>query len=326
MLENFRLKVFRAVAENLSFRKAGEKLYLSQPAVTLQIKALEDELGTTVFERSATGVKLSAAGKILLEYSERLSRLAEEAENKLANLKGDATGELVLGASTTLAQYVLPPHLAAFALRFPAIQLQMFSQNTENIAEGVAARRFGLGLIEGPPLRRDVKVEPWFEDELLLTVPVGHEWAEVGVIAPERLQQVPFIIRERGSGSRHVVEAGLQKAGVRLSSLRIVMELDSTEAMLSCIEAGLGVGIASKWALDRRLRSHSLATVRIEGQPITRIFSFVLGQGPVVQPAVETMMRFLQNAVPASTVLSKARIDGGPIPSKSQSRRSDKNR
>jgi DNA-binding transcriptional LysR family regulator len=97
--------------------------------------------------------------------------------------------------------------------------------------------------------------------------------------------------------------------------------------MLSCIEAGLGVGIASKWALDRRLRSHSLATVRIEGQPITRIFSFVLAQGPVVQPAVETMMRFLQNAVPGvSTVLSKTRIDGGPIPPESQSRRSDKNR
>jgi DNA-binding transcriptional LysR family regulator len=94
MLENFRLKVFRAVAENLSFRKAGEKLYLSQPAVTLQIKALEDELGTTVFERSATGVKLSAAGKILLDYSERLSRLAEEADNKLANLKGEATGNI----------------------------------------------------------------------------------------------------------------------------------------------------------------------------------------------------------------------------------------
>jgi LysR family transcriptional regulator, transcriptional activator of the cysJI operon len=103
-------------------------------------------------------------------------------------------------------------------------------------------------------------------DELLLAVPAGHEWAEATVIPAEQLQQVPFIIRERGSGSRHVVEAGLLKAGVRLSSLRIAMELDSTEAILSCIEAGLGVGIVSKWALDRRLRAHSLATVAIEGQ------------------------------------------------------------
>ena len=309
MLENFRLKVFRAVAENMSFRKAGEKLYLSQPAVTQQIKALEEELGTTVFERSASGVTLSAAGKILLDYSERLSRLAEEAENKLANLKGEAAGELVLGASTTLAQYVLPPHLAAFARRFPAVQLQMFSQNTEHIAEGVAGKHFSLGLIEGPPLRRDLKVEPWFDDELLLAVPAGHEWAEAKVIPAEQLQQVPFIIRERGSGSRHVVEAGLLKAGVRLSSLRIAMELDSTEAILSCIEAGLGVGIVSKWALDRRLRAHSLATVAIDGQHITRTFSFVLTQGPLVSPAAETMMRFLQNAVPA---LRKG-VSEGPV-------------
>src|ERR1700748_238007 len=142
MLENFRLRVFRAVAEHMNFRKAGEKLYISQPAVTQQIKALEDELGIAVFERSASGVKLTIAGQILLEYSERLCRLAEEAENKLANLKGEAAGELILGASTTLAQYVLPPHLAAFARRFSAIQLHMFSQNTEHIVNGVASKRF----------------------------------------------------------------------------------------------------------------------------------------------------------------------------------------
>jgi DNA-binding transcriptional LysR family regulator len=310
MLENFRLKVFRAVAEHMSFRKAGEKLYLSQPAVTLQIKALEGELGTTVFERSANGVKLTTAGQILLNYAERLCRLAEEAENSLANLKGEATGELVVGASTTLAQYVLPPHLAAFARRYPALQLQVFSKNTEHIVEAVAAKHFGLGLIEGPPFRRDVKVEPWFDDELLLAVPASHEWAEAGVIAAEKLQQAPFIIRELGSGSRHVIEAGLQKAGLRLSSMRIAMELDSTEAILSCIEAGLGVGIVSKWALDRRLRARTLAAVRIEGQRITRSFSFVLTQAPFVEPAAETMMQFLQDAVPAPSRISNPEPKG----------------
>ena len=318
MLENFRLKVFRAVAEHMSFRKAGEKLYLSQPAVTLQIKALEDELGTTVFERSANGVSLTAAGKILLDYSDRLYRLAEEAENSIASLKGEAAGELSLGASTTLAQYVLPPHLAAFARRFPAVQLRMFSQNTEHIVEGVALRHFGLGLIEGPPLRRDVKVEPWFEDELLLTVPASHEWAQTGTIPVEKLQDAPFITRELGSGSRHAVDAGLYKAGIRLSSMHIVMELDSTEAILSCIEAGLGVGIVSEWALGRRLRAHSVATVRIGDEHITRTFSFVLAQGPLVQPVVETMVRFLKNLVP--TVSSALESPGGSNPVKSGSK------
>ena len=128
LLENFRLKVFRAVAEHLSFRKAGEALYLTQPAVTLQIKALEEELGAKLFERSSSGVEVTEAGKILLRYAEQMHQLANEAEGRLAALKGETVGELVVGASTTLAQYVLPALLADFSRAYPAIRLQMFSQ------------------------------------------------------------------------------------------------------------------------------------------------------------------------------------------------------
>jgi DNA-binding transcriptional LysR family regulator len=299
MLENFRLRVFRAVAESLNFRKAGEKLYLTQPAVTLQVKALEEEIGAKLFERNASGVTLTAAGEILYQYANRLCAIAEEAENELAHLKGQASGELVLGASTTIAQYVLPPLLARFAKLFPAIQLQVFSQNTEGVAEGVASGRFALGLIEGPALRRDLKVKVWFDDELLLTVPATHEWAGLSGIAPEKLLTVPLVMREPGSGSRHVVEKGLQEAGLRLRSLRIAMELDSTEAILSCIEAGLGVGIVSTWAVARRLSAGSLATLRIGDKPMIRHFSFALPQGPYEEnSAADRMVRFLESAVP----------------------------
>ena len=263
LLENFRLKVFRAVAEHLSFRKAGEALYLTQPAVTLQIKALEEELGTKLFERSATGVRVTEAGKVLLQYAEQMHQLAGEAERRLAALKGEIAGDLVLGASTTIAQYVLPALLAEFSRAHPAIRLQVFSENTEHVAEGVANGRFGLGLIEGPPKRRDLKVNPWFDDELLLVVPAGHDWAGHGTIAPEALVGAPLVMRELGSGSRHVVENALQKAGLRLGSLRIVMELDSTEAILACVEAGLGVGFVSEWALLRRTNTHLIATLRL---------------------------------------------------------------
>jgi len=300
MLENFRLKVFRAVAEHLSFRKAGEALYLTQPAVTLQVKALEEELGTKLFERSASGVSLTHAGTVLLSYAGQLHLLAEDAQTKLAALKGQTAGELVLGASTTVAQYVLPALLAEFSRSFPEIQLQVFSENTEHIAEGVAAGRFGLGLIEGPPLRRDLRVDRWFDDELLLVVPCGHEWAGLGAIAVEKLLATPLVMRERGSGSRHVVEQGLQKAGLRLGSLRIVMELDSTEAILSCIEAGLGVGFVSEWAIARRSSAGSLVTLRLTGAAISRSFSFVTPQGPQVQPAAAAMRRFLEDRVPAT--------------------------
>lgn len=301
MLENFRLKVFRTVAEHLSFRKAGEALYLTQPAVTLQVKTLEEELGTKLFERSASGVRLTEAGKVLLECAQELHHLADAAESRLAALRGEAAGALALGASTTIAQYVLPSLLAEFSRSFPAIQLQVFSENTEHIAEGVASKRFGLGLIEGPPQRRDLKVQRWFDDELLLIVPIAHEWAERGTIAAEKLLGAPLVMRERGSGTRHVVERGLQKAGLRLSGLRIAMELDSTEAIISCIEAGLGVGFVSQWALRRRSARKSLAMLRLTEGKICRSFSLVSPQGPELQPLAATMLRFLESRVPVTT-------------------------
>jgi DNA-binding transcriptional LysR family regulator len=298
LLENFRLKVFRAVAEHLSFRKAGEALYLTQPAVTLQIKALEEELATKLFERSASGVTITEAGKVLLQYAGQMHQLADEAQVRLAALKGETTGELVLGASTTIAQYVLPSLLADFSRIYPAIRLQVFSKNTEDVAEGVANGRFALGLIEGPPKRRDLRIQPWFDDELLLVVPAGHEWAVLGVIAAEALVGAPLVMRELGSGSRHVVEDGLQKAGIRLGSLRVVMELDSTEAILSCIEAGLGVGFVSEWALVRRADSHRLAVLRLSGGKIGRTFALVSTQGPELHPSTIAMQRFLLERVP----------------------------
>lgn len=225
-------------------------------------------------------------------------QLADEAEGQLAALKGETAGELILGASTTIAQYVLPALLADFSRTYPAIRLQVFSQNTEHVAEGVATGRFGLGLIEGPPKRRDLKVQPWFDDELLLVVPAGHEWAGLGMIEPEALAEAPLVMRELGSGSRHVVENGLQKAGLRLGTLRIVMELDSTEAILSCIEAGLGVGFVSEWALVRRTETHRIASLRLSGGKISRTFALVSAQGPELQAAAATLQNFLLDRAP----------------------------
>jgi DNA-binding transcriptional LysR family regulator len=300
MLENFRLRVFRAVAEHLSFRKAGEQLYLTQPAVTLQIKALEEELGSKLFDRTSAGVSLTEDGKVLLPYAERLSQLAELAESELAGRNGRAAGPLVLGASTTIAQYVIPRHLAAFARRFPAVQLQVFGENTEQIAEGVASGRFGLGLIEGPALRNDLTIEEWFEDELFLVLPAGHVWAGLSEVEAEKLAGARLVMRERGSGSRHVAEQVLKKAGLRLGMLNVAMELDSTEAILSCVEAGLGVGFVSKWAINRHVAAESLVAIRLAGHRMVRKFSFVTPRGPEVQAAAVTMMGFLKESLGTS--------------------------
>lgn len=298
MLENFRLKVFRAVATHLSFRKAGEALYLTQPAVTLQIKALEEELGVRLFARSASGVRLTEAGRILLGNAEQLHAMAEEAEASIARFNGESTGHVVLGASKTIAQYVLPRHLAEFSRAFPSIHLQMFSANTEQVCDGVAEGRFGLGLIEAPSQRRDLKVVRWFEDEVVIIVAKGHEWAGLGSIAAEKFSNVPVVMRERGSGLRRIAEQALQSAGVELSGLHIAIEVDSTDTILACVEAGLGVGFASEWAVLQNAQ-RDIVSLRLAEQAMRRSFSFVLPQGPDPRDSSATLLRFLEARIPA---------------------------
>jgi DNA-binding transcriptional LysR family regulator len=154
-LENFRVVVFRAVAERLSFRKAAEELYLTQPAVSLQIKALEEDLGVQLFDRSGAHITLTAAGGILLDYAKQVNALLVEAEHEIAALSGEHAGQLALGASTTIAQYVLPRLLGEFCKEHPRVRATLISGNTENIVEAVAKQTIALGCIEGPSRSRE---------------------------------------------------------------------------------------------------------------------------------------------------------------------------
>ncbi|MDR3724294.1 MAG: LysR substrate-binding domain-containing protein [Terracidiphilus sp.] len=299
-LENFRLVVFRSVALHLSFRKASEELYLTQPAVSAQIKALEEELGVQLFDRSRGSVSLTEAGVVLLEYAHRFHALGIEAESKLGELKGEFSGELVLGASTTIAQYALPRRLGEFRRMNPRVEIQMTSGNTEEIVAALLEHRIALGLVEGPPRSRDVRVEPYLADELLLIVPHGHEWAERGSIGCEDLKAMPLLMRERGSGTRHVVELALERRGVRMSDLRIAMELDSTEAIKSAVEAGLGAGFVSRWALAQDCRNgKAFQIVAIEGVQIPRPFLLASVLGQEVQGVAAEFRRFLLADQPA---------------------------
>ena len=182
-LDNFRLVVFRAVAEQLSFRKAAEELYLTQPAVSLQIKALEEDIGVQLFDRTGAHIALTEAGGILLRCSQQAHALLVQAENEIAALSQEFAGQLALGASTTIAQYVLPRLLGMFAREHPRVHPTLISGNTEQIVAAVESRKIALGLIEGPARSRGVKLEPFLRDELALIVPAAHEWAELESIS-----------------------------------------------------------------------------------------------------------------------------------------------
>ncbi len=254
-LENFRLKVFRAVAEHLNFRKAAEHLFLTQPAVTLQIKALENDLGVRLFDRSANRVSLTSQGSLLLGYAGKIAALAEEAEREIGAASGKLSGEFSLGVSTTIAQYVLPRLLGAFLNEHPGVQLSLHSGNTGQIVELLLRSKVAIGLIEGPALERGIHAEPFMQDELVLITPPDFE---TDLLSTQQLLNATLLMREQGSGSRRVVEAAFEKSGVKLKAFKRVMNLDSTEAIKSAVEAGLGIGFVSRWAISKELELGAL--------------------------------------------------------------------
>jgi DNA-binding transcriptional LysR family regulator len=302
-LENFRLRVFRAVAEELSFRKAAEVLHLSQPAVSQHVHALEEEVGVQLFDRArgsghGSQISLTEAGRVLLGYANRAAETMVEARRALAALTDETVGPLRLGASTTVAQYLLPRILGAFLKQYPQVKLSLISGNTEHIVEAVTEKKVALGIIEGPAMRREVKTEPMAQDEMVLIVSPNHAWAarKGGEIEQKELSKVPLLLRERGSGSRRVVERALKKVGLPLRSLQVAMELDSTEAIISGVEAELGVGFVSRWAVGKVLRLGTVKVIAVKGLEIRRDFSFVRLSGAEMTGAAAAFQRFAMGA------------------------------
>jgi LysR family transcriptional regulator, transcriptional activator of the cysJI operon len=276
-LENFRLKVFRSVAEQLSFRKAAESLFLSQPAVTMQIKALEEDLGVRLFERSGGKVALTKQGAILFCHAQKIATIVSEAEQEISANEGQLSGTFALGVSTTIAQYVLPRLLGVFLAEHPRLELAVHSGNTHAIVQLLLDGKVSIGLIAGPARHREVRAEPFMEDELVLIAP-----PDFGLdrLSARQLAASTLLLREQGSGSRHTVEMALGKARLRTKSFKHVIELDSTEAIKSAVEAGLGVGFVSQCAINKEMELQALKVVEVEGLRVTRHYFVVSLIGP----------------------------------------------
>jgi DNA-binding transcriptional LysR family regulator len=297
-MENFRLRVFRTVAEEASFRRAAERLNLSQPAVSQQIRALEEELATTLFDRGKGRIRLTDAGSVLLRYARKGARLADEARAALDSLRGETTGTLRIGASMTVTQYILPRMLGAFLEQHPRIEPAVTSANTEHIVEALAQRKIDLGLIEGPVSSREVFRQRFFEDRMVLIVgrryPWPHKTSPAKITIPVRaLTEVPLIMRERGSGSRHVVELALRRAGLRFRDLRIAMNLDSIVAIISAVEAGLGAGFVSEWAIQKELKLGTVRVITVEGLELRRDMNLIRPFGPIPEGPAGAFERFI---------------------------------
>ena len=292
VIENFRIRVFRTVARQLNFSRAADELFLTQPAITQQVKALEEEIGTPLFDRSGGRITLTQAGKALLPFAEKVKQISDQAFAAVAAVSGDQAGELQIGASQTIAQYLLPTFVAGFTKANPRVRITVRTGNTEAILEALVAHQIQLALIEGPDRRKDLRIESFLEDFLVMVVPPGHVWADRD-IEVQALKQEPLLMREPGSGSRRIVERAVSAAGLKLKELNIHMQLDSTEGLLSAVEAGLGVAFVSRWAVRNQLSLGTLKVARVRDLKLSRKFSLAYSAGPELAGNAGAFRRFL---------------------------------
>lgn len=276
-MSDFRLKVFRSVAKNLSFTKASQELFVSQPAITKHIQELEAAYQTRLFDRQGSRISLTESGNLLLEHCERI--LEDYIEYEMHLLHNEYTGGLKLGASTTIAQYVLPPLLASFIGKFPQVSLSLLNGNSREIEAALQEHRIDLGFVEGVFRLPNIRYTTFLEDELVAVVRTGSKLAVGEEITPDELFHLPLVLRERGSGTLDVFERALQQHNIKLSSLQVLMYLGSTESIKLFLEHTDCLGIVSVRSITRELYSGQLRVVEIKGMPMLRDFSFAQPQG-----------------------------------------------
>jgi len=267
------LPTFLAVVDAGRISAAAKVVNLSQPAVTAQIRKLEDALGTALFVRSVHGVAPTDAGVKMASYAQRVQRLLDDAAADVVS-SGEPVGELRLAASTTIAAHVLPPVLAKFRALHPSALFRLEVGNTEAVLASVSSGRVPLGLVEGHARAAGVRLEPFVDDEL---VPVVGAGARFRMKSVSDLATVPLLWREAGSGTRSVLDRALRAAGVRKKP--IDLELASTEAILGAVAAGLGVGFVSRWSLQTHLVAGRVAIVAGLDLVVRRTFHWALPSG-----------------------------------------------
>lgn len=278
-MSDFRLKVFQSVAKNLSFTKASQELFVSQPAITKHVQELEGLYQMRLFERQGSKISLTPAGRLLLEHCERILEDYKRLEYEMHLLNNVYTGELRLGASTTIAQYVVPPLLALFIEKFPQVNLSLMNGNSREIEAALQEHRIDLGLVEGIFRLPNLRYSTFLEDELVAVVRAGSKLRLDEEITPENLLQIPLVLRERGSGTLDVFEKALQEHNIKLSSLQVLMYLGSTESIKLFLEHTECMGIVSIRSITPELYAGKFRVVEIKGMSMLRDLCFAQLQG-----------------------------------------------
>ena len=256
-----RLQVFYTVARQLSFTKAAEQLFMTQPAVTFQVKQLEEQFNTRLFERTHGRIALTPVGRLVMDYAERILALTEEMDARVADISGAIAGPLLLGASTTIAEFILPQILGEFKGAHPEVQARMMVANSETIVNRVADHTIDVGLIESPSYLPSLQNEICCDDELVAICAPDHVLAKRTSVRAQELAAIPMVRREPGSGTREFTDNYFRENGVALEDINLLMELGSPEAMKGVVETGIAIAIVSRATIAKELKLGTLVAI-----------------------------------------------------------------
>jgi DNA-binding transcriptional LysR family regulator len=278
-MDTRQLAAFCAVVERRSFSQAADRLGVTQPAVSLQVRALEKRLGTQLLDRSGRRVEPTEAGWRLYRGAQRMLALEDQlVADVAASGEGALAGDLVLGASTGPAAVAIPVALAEFQRQNPDVRVYLTVSDTHSVVERVAARELELGIVGAARRHRGVRFEPFFSDQVILACPPGHAFAG-RTITVDELREETLILMQDGAGVRQVVEDALRRQGVRLRDLDVRLELGLQESVRRAVEAGYGVTFISRTAVEADLAGGRLAEARVEGLDVTREISLASATG-----------------------------------------------
>jgi DNA-binding transcriptional LysR family regulator len=305
-----RLQVFHTVARLLSFTKAAETLHMTQPAVTFQIRQLEEHFNTRLFDRTHNRISLTAAGQRVFDYAEKIIALYGEMDSRVRELTGDVSGILIIGASTTIAEYVLPGLLGEFQSRYKDVNVRLSVSNSLGIVHMVENNTVDVGIVESPVTNKNLAVEVCWHDELVFICPPGHPFAKKAAITPQDIVSLPFLCREEGSGTREVINEYLEDNKVAAHELNLCMEFGSPEAIKSAVEAGLGVSIVSRATVGKELKLKTLVALPLN-PVLKRPFSFVHQRQKFRLRAVDEFMNFAHERCEKQDPHSKQGAAGG---------------
>jgi len=288
-----RLEIFCKIAELQSFSKAAKAVLLSQPTVSEHIQSLEETLGIKLFDRLGRQVVLTKGGQLFYDYARRILSLYQETLQVLDQFQGRLRGNLSLGGSTIPGTYILPELLGRFKEEYPEVQITLRIGDTRQIIQGVLEGEIELGVAGAKKTDERLDYIEFVKDELILVTVPGHRWAERGSISVEELLEEPFIMREKGSGTREIMEQVLKGVGINSSELNIIAEIGSTEAVIQAVKKGMGVSIVSRRPVEEELGNGRLRPIHIQGVTFLRNFYIVTCRVRTLSPLAQAFKDFL---------------------------------